>query len=174
MGLVKGIIDGTFLVNSCFFSVYKMKYPTAVDFNPIELAQFLLSSHQNLTVTTAQAKRRTRINTGVNGTSFRNDSIVIVRFYFDRQTGFFMLQIYTPLMLIVVCSWVTFWLVKTDKGGEVPARTALGANAVLSVVNIGFGGESRPEVNNSSDFVFSVLRHVFCDVTFKQTSYIYS
>ncbi len=44
---------------------------------------------------------------------------------------------------IVFCSWVTFWLIKTDKGGEVPARTALGANSVLSVVNIGFGGESR-------------------------------
>jgi hypothetical protein len=28
----------------------------------------------------------------------------------------------------------------------VPARTALGANSVLSVVNIGFGGKSRPPV----------------------------
>ncbi len=46
-----------------------------------------------------------------------------------------------------MCSWVTFWLIKTDKGGEVPARTGLGANSVLSVVNIGFGGKSRPQVN---------------------------
>jgi hypothetical protein len=29
--------------------------------------------------------------------------------------GFFLLQIYTPLTLIVFCSWVSFWLVKTDK-----------------------------------------------------------
>ena len=33
-----------------------------------------------------------------------------------------MIQIYTPLTLIVFCSWVSFWLVKTEKGGEVPAR----------------------------------------------------
>lgn len=48
------------------------------------------------------------------------------------------------------CSWVAFWLVKTTAGGEVPARTALGANAVLSVVNIGFGGKSRPPVGYST------------------------
>ena len=30
-------------------------------------------------------------------------------------SGFFLLQIYTPLTLIVFCSWVSFWLVKTEK-----------------------------------------------------------
>ena len=56
-------------------------------------------------------------------------------------------QIYIPLTLIVCCSWVTFWLVKTEKGGEIPARTSLGATTVLSVVTIGFGGKSKPQVN---------------------------
>jgi len=37
-------------------------------------------------------------------------------------------------------------LIKTEKGGEVPARTGLGANSVLSVVNIGFSGKERPQV----------------------------
>ena len=32
------------------------------------------------------------------------------------------------------------------KGGEVPARTALGATTVLSIVNLGFGGKSKPKV----------------------------
>ena len=45
----------------------------------------------------------------------RNDSTVQIDFYFERQTGFFLLQIYTPLTLIVFCSWVSFWLVKTEK-----------------------------------------------------------
>ena len=57
---------------------------------------------------------------------FRNDSTAIIDFMFERQTGFFLLQIYTPLTLIVFCSWVAFWLIKTEKGGEVPARTGLG------------------------------------------------
>ena len=46
---------------------------------------------------------------------FRKDSSVYLNFIFERQTGFFLLQIYTPLTLIVFCSWVSFWLVKTDK-----------------------------------------------------------
>ena len=57
---------------------------------------------------------------------FRNDSVAGLDFIFERQTGFFLLQIYTPLTLIVFCSWVAFWLIKTEKGGEVPARTGLG------------------------------------------------
>ena len=44
------------------------------------------------------------------------------------------------------CSWVTFWLTKTEKGGEIPARTSLGATTVLTVVTIGFGGKSKPQV----------------------------
>lgn len=45
---------------------------------------------------------------------YRNDSIVFLEFFFERQTGFFLLQIYTPLTLIVFCSWVSFFLVKSD------------------------------------------------------------
>ena len=75
-----------------------------------------------------------------------NMSMVSLQFTFQRRTGFFLLQIYIPLTLIVMCSWVTFWLVKTDKGGEIPARTNLGATTVLTVVTIGFGGKSKPQV----------------------------
>ena len=55
---------------------------------------------------------------GVSGrrdrSGYRNDSSVYLDFLFERQTGFFLLQIYTPLTLIVFCSWVSFWLVKTE------------------------------------------------------------
>ena len=57
-----------------------------------------------------------------------------------------MFQIYIPLTLIVCCSWITFLLVKTEKGSEIPARTSLGATTVLSVVTIGFGGKTKPQV----------------------------
>ena len=53
---------------------------------------------------------------------------------------------YIPLYIIVMSSWVTFWLVKTDKGQETPARTQLGATTVLAVVTIGFGGKAKPQV----------------------------
>ena len=56
------------------------------------------------------------------------------------------MQVYIPLYIIVMSSWVTFWLVKTDKGQETPARTQLGATTVLAVVTIGFGGKAKPQV----------------------------
>ena len=45
------------------------------------------------------------------------------------------------------CSWVQFWLTKTEKGGEIAARTSLGATTVLTVVTIGFEGKSKPQVS---------------------------
>ena len=83
----------------------------------------------------------------LNYVSFLYRSIVALEFTFKRQKGFFLLQIYVPLTLIVCSSWVTFWLVKTEKGSEIPARTSLGATTVLSVVTIGFGGKGKPQVS---------------------------
>lgn len=52
-----------------------------------------------------------------------------------------MLQHFFPLFLIVACSWVAFFIVKTD----VPARCGLGVTTVLSITKLGFGG-SKPQV----------------------------
>ena len=50
-------------------------------------------------------------------------------------------------------SWVSFWLVKTDKGQEIPARTALGATCTLAVVTI---GRYRDTCQNSTrSYMFS-------------------
>ena len=65
--------------------------------------------------------------------------MVFLNFSFDRAIGFYVLQVYTPLVIIVMSSWVSFWLIKTDKGQETPARTGLGSTTVLAVVTIGFG-----------------------------------
>ena len=130
--------------------VYQWAEPKSVSIDKLGLAQFHLKDFKSYSQF-MDTKRRTR-------TSNRNDSIAILEFTFERQTGFFLLQIYTPLALIVFCSWVAFWLIKTEKGGEVPARTALGATAVLSIVNIGFGGKSRPHVGYATAMdIFIIL-----------------
>ena len=51
-------------------------------------------------------------------------------------------------------SWVTFWLVKTEKGQETPARTQLGATTVLAVVTIGFGGKAKPQESHNINVIF--------------------
>ena len=61
---------------------------------------------------------------------------------------------YIPLYIIVMSSWVTFWLVKTEKGQETPARTQLGATTVLAVVTIGFGGKAKPQASLSINVIF--------------------
>lgn len=119
--------------------IYKWAQPQAVSIDKLGLAQFHLMDFRSYETISPETKRLTRVG-------YRNDSVASLEFNFERQTGFFLLQIYTPLTLIVFCSWVTFWLIKTETGGEVPARTALGANSVLSIVNIGLGGKSRPPV----------------------------
>ncbi|VDK59319.1 unnamed protein product [Gongylonema pulchrum] len=49
-------------------------------------------------------------------------SVLKVYFTLQRQQGFYILQIYTPCTLIVVMSWVSFWINKESS----PARVALG------------------------------------------------
>ena len=41
--------------------------------------------------------------------------MIFVQFTFQRTLGFYFLQIYIPLTIIVMSSWVSFWLVKTSQ-----------------------------------------------------------
>ena len=52
-----------------------------------------------------------------------------VEFILERQFGFYLLQTYIPSSLIVVLSWVSFWI----SYDSVPARVALGVTTVLTM-----------------------------------------
>ncbi|XP_050417399.1 glycine receptor subunit alpha-1 [Patella vulgata] len=58
-----------------------------------------------------------------------NFTCIAVDFYLQRNIGFYMIQIYVPSMLIVLLSWVSFWL-NVD---AVPARISLGILTVLTM-----------------------------------------
>ena len=58
-----------------------------------------------------------------------NYSCLQASFYLQRQIGFFILQTYIPSMLIVMLSWVGFWINKDSE----PARIALGVTTVLTM-----------------------------------------
>ena len=58
-----------------------------------------------------------------------NYSCLQATFTLQRQVGFFMLQTYIPSMLIVILSWVGFWINKDSE----PARIALGVTTVLTM-----------------------------------------
>ncbi|TRY74627.1 hypothetical protein TCAL_06418 [Tigriopus californicus] len=108
--------------------------PQPISLEEVSMAQFSLVGWDYGTSTN---RTNRKIESG-----FRTDSIAFLLFSFERQSGYFILQIYTPLLLIVFCSWVAFWIIKTD----VPARCGLGVTTVLSVTKIGFAPKGKPEV----------------------------
>ena len=54
---------------------------------------------------------------------------------------------------MVMCSWVAFWIVKSDAAG----RCSLGITTVLSVIKIGFGDKGKPQVVH-----FDILHYGLC------------
>ena len=51
---------------------------------------------------------------------------------FVRSMGYYLIQIYIPSSLIVIISWVSFWLNR----GATPARVSLGVTTVLTMTTI--------------------------------------
>ncbi|RWS20594.1 gamma-aminobutyric acid receptor subunit beta-like protein, partial [Leptotrombidium deliense] len=61
-----------------------------------------------------------------------NYSRLICEIQFVRSLGFYLIQIYIPASLIVVISWVSFWLHRN----ATPARVALGVTTVLTMTTL--------------------------------------
>ena len=53
-------------------------------------------------------------------------------FNFERSIGFFLIQTYIPSYMIVMLSWISFWI----KHSAVPARIALGITTVLTMTTL--------------------------------------
>lgn len=58
-----------------------------------------------------------------------NYSCLVASFFLSRSVGFHLVQSYLPTILIVVISWVSFWM-DVD---SVPGRTTLGVTTLLAV-----------------------------------------
>ena len=68
-----------------------------------------------------------------------NYSCLVAKFHLSRSIGFHMVQSYIPTILIVVISWVSFWM-DTD---SVPGRTTLGVTTLLTVSSKSAGNDIR-------------------------------
>lgn len=67
-----------------------------------------------------------------------------IEFVLHRDIGFFIIQVYVPSMLIVILSWVSFWI-NIDAS---PARVSLGLLTVLTTTTMSGGArESLPRVS---------------------------
>ncbi|KAF6203678.1 hypothetical protein GE061_002011 [Apolygus lucorum] len=73
-----------------------------------------------------------------------NYSCLVAEFFLSRSVGFHLVQSYLPTILIVVISWVSFWM-DVD---SVPGRTTLGVTTLLAVSSQSAGIQSGlPQVS---------------------------
>ena len=65
-------------------------------------------------------------------------SCLEIRFILRRDVGYFLIQVYVPSMLIVILSWVSFWI-NVDAS---PARVSIGLLTVLTTTTMSSGARS--------------------------------
>lgn len=69
------------------------------------------------------------------------------RFHLERQMGYYLIQMYIPSLLIVILSWVSFWI----NMDAAPARVGLGITTVLTMTTQSSGSRaSLPKVKNGN------------------------
>jgi len=84
----------------------------------VSLPQFKVLGHRQKTIEAS-------LSTG-------NYSRLACEIQFVRSMGYYLIQIYIPSSLIVVISWVSFWLNR----GATPARVGLGVTTVLTMTTL--------------------------------------
>jgi len=78
-----------------------------------------------------------------------NYSCLVAEFHLSRSVGFHLVQSYLPTILIVVISWVSFWM-DVD---SVPGRTTLGVTTLLAVSSQSSG---KQQLNWSSNLSYDL------------------
>uniref|UniRef100_UPI00398E84C7 glycine receptor subunit alpha-2 isoform X2 n=1 Tax=Pristiophorus japonicus TaxID=55135 RepID=UPI00398E84C7 len=97
----------------------------------LTLPQFLLKDEKELGYCTKH------YNTG-------KFTCIEVKFHLERQMGYYLIQMYIPSLLIVILSWVSFWI----NMDAAPARVALGITTVLTMTTQSSGSRaSLPKVS---------------------------
>nr|XP_033489612.1 glycine receptor, alpha 4a isoform X1 [Epinephelus lanceolatus] len=105
--------------------------------NPVQVAddltlpQFVLKEEKDLGYCTKY------YNTG-------KFTCIEVKFHLERQMGYYLIQMYIPSLLIVILSWVSFWI----NMDAAPARVGLGITTVLTMTTQSSGSRaSLPKVS---------------------------
>ncbi|XP_024085916.1 glycine receptor subunit alpha-2-like isoform X2 [Cimex lectularius] len=84
-------------------------------------------------------------NSSIHNSKFSgNYSSLIVYFQLEREVGHYIMDYYVPSILLVVVSWVSFWL----DPNAVPGRTTLGTSTMLTFITLSRNiGSSLPKVS---------------------------
>ena len=86
-----------------------------------------------------------------------------VRFFLERQMGYYLIQMYIPSLLTVILSWVSFWI----NMDAAPARVGLGITTVLTMTTQSSGSRaSLPKVRefgllNITDVKYILIKRLW-------------
>ncbi|KAM9476788.1 glycine receptor subunit alpha-3 isoform 2-T2 [Clarias gariepinus] len=132
-----GVAWGTFLTKMTFGYTMNDLIFEWQENGPVQVAegltlpQFILKDESDLRYCTKH------YNTG-------KFTCIEVRFHLERQMGYYLIQMYIPSLLIVILSWVSFWI----NMDAAPARVALGITTVLTMTTQSSGSRtSLPKVS---------------------------
>ncbi|XP_054647136.1 glycine receptor subunit alphaZ1 isoform X4 [Dunckerocampus dactyliophorus] len=105
----------------------------------LTLPQFILKEEKDLRYCTKH------YNTG-------KFTCIEARFHLERQMGYYLIQMYIPSLLIVILSWVSFWI----NMDAAPARVGLGITTVLTMTTQSSGSRaSLPKEDETGEGRFS-------------------
>ncbi|VEN48841.1 unnamed protein product [Callosobruchus maculatus] len=125
--------------------VYQWQNKASVNFVPgMTLSQFdLISSpYRNFTLTRREGEF----------------SVLQVSFNLQRHTGYFLIQVYVPCILIVVLSWVSFWIHREATSD----RVGLGITTVLTLSTISLDSRTDlPKVRYATALDWFLLMSFF-------------
>uniref|UniRef100_A0AC35U262 Ig-like domain-containing protein n=1 Tax=Rhabditophanes sp. KR3021 TaxID=114890 RepID=A0AC35U262_9BILA len=116
--------------------------------NPIQLKAGLESSLPSFQLTNVSTEYCTsNTNTGVY-------SCLRTILTFRRQLSYYLLQLYIPCSMLVIVSWISFWL---DKNA-VPARVSIGITTLLSIVTMAADIPSEKNKNTLLKFKSPIVQ----------------
>ncbi|GAB1607581.1 glycine receptor subunit alpha-2-like isoform X1 [Argonauta hians] len=127
----------SYSAENVFFKWIESQKPVVVD-KSIEMPQYTLKRHVAV---------KCKKDYGEGSTDKKvagNFSCIQADFHLTRNQGYFIIQVYIPSILIVLLSWVSFWL-DVD---SIPARISLGVLTVLTMTTQSSGARaSLPRVS---------------------------
>ncbi|KAK1903822.1 Glycine receptor subunit alphaZ1 [Dissostichus eleginoides] len=110
----------------------------------LTLPQFLLKDEKDLRYCTKHYNTATQGLTVLLADTTGKFTCIEVRFHLERQMGYYLIQMYIPSLLIVILSWVSFWI----NMDAAPARVGLGITTVLTMTTQSSGSRaSLPKVS---------------------------
>ena len=99
-----------------------------------------------------------------------NFTVLTATFEFKRRVGYYLLQVYLPSAILVMLSWIAFWMDKRDTGN----RLTVGVTTILTIMFLlSYGNSSVPKMSyvkamdiyllSSFAFIFfSLIESVLC------------